>query len=251
MIESYKNVERLRYRLHVDLVEIGDLIDRNSSSRFDELINQVTSGIIAAISASIITETSFEKFKGWLLNEWLSKTCLKSNLAELFGLIISVLIYVMMCVFMYIMVKKISYRWKKRAESHKPIRQKEINYQKQFDNIACDSLLVAIEYVQILEQNKEMNDINKAFYAVECIHYIDVASRVTRDLCIYKKKYVKLNQLEGVDVYRIHIMKDALDYAINAVERSIKKIKFTDGKDKEALMTKVQEISEIIETIKL
>lgn len=249
MIESYKNFERLRYRIHSDLVDIGDALDRNSSSRFDELMNQFTSAIISALAASVITETSFDSFKEWL--EYGISILIKPNRVVTFiAWLLSIVIYIGICVLLFYFINKMHFWGKKIVDAQKPIKQKDINYQKQFDNIACDSMLVAMEYIHILSTDNEMSVASQAFYATECAHYLESAGEITADLCRYKEKYVKINRLEGIDVYRIHIMKNALIEANNELINQIDKINLSE-EDKVALESVTKRILMVVDKINI
>lgn len=249
MIESYKNFERLRYRLNSDLIEIGDAIDKNASSRFDELMNQFTSGIISAIAASIITETSFGSFKDWLKCT-ISIFINYNILVIILGWVLSIGLYIVICVCLFLFINKVHFWGKRIVDKKKPIKQKETNYQKQFDNIACDSILVAMEYIHILNTNREMSVVNQIFYVTECAHYLEKASEVTAELCQYKDKYVKINRVEGIDVYRIHLMKNALNEVNHDLKLQIEKLSIAD-EDKSALENVTNSISMNAEKINI
>lgn len=58
MIDSFKNFERLRYRLNYDLNEIRKSIDQNYNAKYEEILVQIPSAIISAMAAGVITESS-------------------------------------------------------------------------------------------------------------------------------------------------------------------------------------------------
>ena len=107
-----------------------------------------------------------------------------------------------------------------------------------------------MEYIHILNTNREMSVVNQIFYVTECAHYLEKASEVTAELCQYKDKYVKINRVEGIDVYRIHLMKNALNEVNHDLKLQIEKLSIAD-EDKSALENVTNSISMNAEKINI
>ena len=99
--------------------------------------------------------------------------------------------------------------------------------QKDFDNIACDSILVAKGYLDAFSalSNSDSNKSLKTFYFYEIMHYLDTACEKTKELVQYKSECIRTIQTaSGVDVFRVsnllNIIKEIdtfLDINFNAI----------------------------------
>ena len=216
MIDSFKNFERLRYRLNYDLNEIRKSIDQNYNAKYEEILVQIPSAIISAMAAGVITESSLNIAKENIIIS-LAKIIPNQVMCDILGwgllLLLCFSLYIIFFFCMSCALKRVT-AYKKK---HNIVEQDKLNYQKEFDNIACDSIFVAFEYQKEYEKvNSKKNNL-KTFYYFEMLHYLEKACFTTYDLCLYKGKYVKINgNPEGVELYRIYnmifLMEDLIKY---------------------------------------
>ena len=213
MINSFKNFERLRYRLSNDMREIA--LDTKGNA--DDIKGQISNTIFATIFSAFITEIAFKD------NET------GYNLGIVFLLI---LIFCSICIVSYIaynfLYNIFVTAWNKRKVNkidNSADTMKQI--QKDFDNIACDSILIAKDYIDAFSalSNDDSNKSLKTFYFYEIMHYIDTACEKTKELVQYKSECIRTMQTaSGVDIFRVsnllNIIKEIdtfLDVNFNAI----------------------------------
>lgn len=83
---------------------------------------------------------------------------------------------------------------------------KKIQIQKDFDNIACDSILMARGYRNAFKELEESpeNKTLKVFYYYEIMHYLDVACVKTKHLVENKESCIRtIDKAIGVDIFRV------------------------------------------------
>lgn len=246
LIDSFKNIERLRYRLNSDLSEIKEHINKNSDMWYEEMILQISSAIISAMAAGAITNGEFSNVKGFienLIGKLIHFDILKSILGWGITLLFFIGIYVLFFVIAKILIKRIKYVKKNNGLNE----QLKVDYQKEFDNIACDSIFVAYEYKTAYE-NPKLKDKNlKTFYFCEILHYLETACFITRDLCKHKSLFIKCGgRKEGVDLYRIYNMVDLMNEILSFLESEKGNI-LLDESFKEKLDKQIDGIREIIQ----
>lgn len=220
MIDSYKNIERLRYRLNVDLNGIKESIDKNSSVWYEEMLIQISSAIISALAAGAITTSEFSGVKSVFVC-LLKKVSNINVLNFILGWFLTILVFLSIYVLIFISFEFFIKKFKRYKKNNAVNKQSRIDYQKEFDNIACDSIFVAIEYKTEYKEsldNPSISDSLRTFYFYEIIHYLEKACITTRNLCMYKDEYIKTSKkANGVEIYRIHnmieLIKELLDFA--------------------------------------
>lgn len=200
MIDSFKNFERLRYKIGENLGEIKTIIEKNSKESARDIMIQTVSAILSAFAGSSVTMTLFslilQKMKKFLgtATKW---ECFISVLIAIVGVFI---VYAICYFFFAFAVGRFIHR-----KDGKVIPQdNSIDWQKEFDNVACDSIFVAYEYRQkYLDEAGKCQNLKIAYF-YEMIHYLEKACNVTVDLCKFKNKYIRTNGApRGVDVYRL------------------------------------------------
>ena len=170
MINSFKNFERLRYRLSNDMREIA--LDTKGNA--DDIKGQISNTIFATIFSAFITEIAFKD------NET------GYNLGIVFLLIlIFCSIYIVSYIAYNFLYNIFVTAWNKRKVNkidNSADTMKQI--QKDFDNIACDSILIAKDYIDAFSalSNDDSNKSLKTFYFYEIMHYIDTACEKTKEL---------------------------------------------------------------------
>lgn len=132
MIDSFKNFERLRYRLSNDMRELASDSKENS----DSLKGQISNTVFATIFSAFITEVALkDNGNGY-------DFCMIMKMITVF-----VIIYITSYILYGFLYNKIMKIWKARKiYSINSGMDKMIQIQKDFDNIACDSILVARGY---------------------------------------------------------------------------------------------------------
>lgn len=199
MIESFKNFERLRYRLSNDMRELAS----NEKTNSDNLKEQISNTVFATIFSAFITEIAFKN------NGTDNNFCILFKQITVF-----VIVYVVTYVIYNFFYGKILSIWEKR-KIHVINRSMDvmIQVQKDFDNIACDSILVAQSYKKAfkdLENHPESNNF-RIFYYYEIMHYLDSACEKTKELVENKKDCIRtMDEALGVDIYRVINIKDIM-----------------------------------------
>jgi len=192
MIDSFKNFERLRYRLSNDMREIA--LDTKGNA--DEIKGQISNTIFATIFSAFITEIAFKD----------NETGYNLGMIAL-QILIFCIIYIVSYIAYNFLYNVVVTAWNKRkvnkidngAETMKQI-------QKDFDNIACDSILVAKSYLDAFSalSNDASNKSLKTFYFYEIMHYLDTACEKTKELVQYKSECIRTTQTaSGVDIFRV------------------------------------------------
>lgn len=192
MIGSFKNFERLRYRLSNDMREIA--LDTKGNT--DEIKGQISNTIFATIFSAFITEIAFKD------NE------IGYNLGTVSLLIlIFCFVYIVSYITYNFLYNILVAAWNKRKVNkidNSADTMKQI--QKDFDNIACDSILVAKGYLDAFStlSNNDLNKSLKTFYFYEIMHYLDTACEKTKELVQYKSECIRTIQTaSGVDIFRV------------------------------------------------
>lgn len=198
MINSFKNFERLRYRISNDIKNL--VIDNKSSN--DNMREEISNTIFATIFSAFITEIAFSS---------------NVETVEWCGIVISILIFIIVYVVSYRVYnwahKKLELFWGiRKLQTVDKSMDAMIQIQKDFDNIACDSILVARDFkiaFEKLEKDEENGDSGedknlKAFYLFETMHYLGTACEKTKDLVQNRQKCIRtLDESEGVDIFRV------------------------------------------------
>lgn len=199
MIDSFKNFERLRYRISND---IKNLIADNKNSTND-MKEQVSNTIFATVFSALITEIAFSKDGGNF--EWCS----------VFKMIAIFVVVYIASYFLYNLLygKIVKYINKRKIHTVKQGMDVMVQIQKDFDNIACDSILLARDYkkeFEALEDNEDNHNL-KVFYYYEMMHYLDTACEKTQMLVKNKQRCIRtMNESEGVDIFRVLNIKDMM-----------------------------------------
>lgn len=246
MIDSFKNIERLRYRINSDLNEIKHSLDNKTEAEYEGILIQIPSAIMSAMVAGLITNSEMKCVKE-LFVQLLEKVLPFQIINQILGYIFLYLICVIIYFLFFTIVKNILKLYAKKAKGHRIVNQTKINFQKEFDNIACDSIFVAYEYKNEYESEKIKSVNLKTFYFLEILHYVEKACFTTRDLCMYKDEYMKIHgRLDGVDVYRVYNMVAMMQELLEYIESEYKKINI-NKKYKYQIQFSISLISKTIE----
>lgn len=198
MINSFKNFERLRYRISNDIKNL--VVDNKNSN--DNMREEISNTIFATIFSAFITEIVFGSSTETI--EW----CKIAIMIPVF-----IIIYVG-SYWLYNLAhrKLVSFLGKRKLQTVDKSMDAMIQIQKDFDNIACDSILAARDFKSAYEKQRENEEKDvieedknlKAFYLFETMHYLATACEKTKDLVKNKQKCIRtLNEAEGVDIFRV------------------------------------------------
>lgn len=199
MVNSFKNFERLRYRLSNDIRQITS--DNKETS--DNLKEQISNTVFATIFSALITEVVFrDNGTGY-------------DICKILKLVITfVLIYIISYMLYNYLYKQINQKLSERKiYSVTPDMISLIQIQKDFDNIACDSMLMAMDSKKAFQglENTPENINLKEFFYYEVMHYLDVTCDKTQDLIDNKDCCIRtINEATGVDIFRVINIKNII-----------------------------------------
>lgn len=227
---EYKNIELLRYYLTEQLVEINDKLTGNS----DELVGYFIASVVDVLIVMIF-------------NDELKILSFGNKVLVAIGLLI--LVWVVANFF-----KKIRYRKKESFVTSGKIRYSANNIQRnidKFDNIACDGILMCLDYMEMYEmlrkkqykcknQNKIKDEL-MIFYFYEVLHHLKKAKKIYDQIAqseLYRELYVKGEkkdksnkglEIERIDNYRIINFEKMSDYIIDFLKEELKNNKNLDN----------------------
>lgn len=244
MIDSYKNIERLRYRINKDIVSIYRDIKEYRSEQNLKLIDEHFAAIVSSMAALFLTQETFCPLKMQI-----SRICIlifgyqiPNYFVDTIALIIGVILLLIIAYIINICINQIK-RLKKRK---KPEGVDTIDYVKEFDNIACDSIFVSIEYRDAYYNTNDKNE--QKLFLFEIIHCLESACEITKKLCGDKNNIKNSNNVVGVDVYRIHNIKDIMCDLYEFINTEMGKI-CIDELDMYVLEKKLNEIQRNLKCI--
>ncbi|MCD7882754.1 MAG: hypothetical protein LUI87_03460 [Lachnospiraceae bacterium] len=209
---EFRNFERLRYRLSVDMENITS----NNKKTEERQKNQISNTIFATIFSALINNVAFADLS--MVSSATSATT--SNVSGTLNQIENILIQALAFCFVFILayllydhispfVPKLIGELKVKSTDKSDANMKKIK--KDFDNIACDCILVAQEYRQsyeatILSQfhSETYKQTMLQFYYFEVLHYIAKASQKIKILMNNKDQCIRTeNVADGVDLFRV------------------------------------------------
>lgn len=199
MIDSFKNFERFRYKINIDIdkkcTDIKKTIEDNHLMLLDE-----TYSIVASFVASyFFSSTAISPFKDYL------KECLNSNGNDWISIsidLIAGLLGIIVILLLSIAVYKIVLKIRKKRKICGPEGIDGTDYVKKFDNIACDSIIVSLEYLE--KYRETQNPEEKTLYFFESLHYLEQASEITDILSQDKNNIKSDTNVRGVYTFRIN-----------------------------------------------
>ncbi len=244
MINSFKNSERLRYRISNDIKELVT----DSKSNSDNMKEELSNTIFATVFSAFVTEVAFNTVSDSI--DW----CSIIKMIAIF-----ILLYIVSYgLYSFFHPRIIAFLKERKLNVVDKSMDAMIKIQKDFDNIACDSILVArnfkLEYQRLKDSENSLEDIEsnknlKVFCYFEIMHYLMTACEKTKALVKNKEKCIKtLDESEGVDTFRIinilNIMQELDDFLDNNLEI------IQDYNDQEeAIKYQHQQIKSLIQSI--
>lgn len=200
MIESFKNFERLRYRLSNDMRELASQSAENSDSTKE----QISGTVFATVFSGFITEMAFgDSSSGYNIHNIMKKIA------------IFIIVYIIAYIAYKLLNKLILVIWNiVKINSCEMGMDVMIQKQKDFDNIACDSILMAREYRDSYETIDDISENRnlRIFCYYEIMHYLDAACDKTLSILENKTECVRTSdKATGVDIFRIINLKNMMD----------------------------------------
>lgn len=185
---SHKNLELLRYYLNRDLVRIDHNIQRNSTELSGYFIASLVDMSIVVLFSDLLKD--------------------KGVLCKLLVILFLVVLFAIVSQVVNRVVRWVKTRQKESGREEYLIdaaRQKVID---DFDNIACDALLICENYMQRY-QTAEKEHI-KNFYLYEIIHHLTKSVDLFNDINGHRELYISSSNSELIDLYRVN---NYIDYA--------------------------------------
>lgn len=230
MINSFKNFERLRYRISNDL---KDLLINNKNSN-DNMRGEISNTIFATIFSAFVTEVVFNS--NLQMIKWGKMVIM---------LLLFIIIYVISYwLYNFLHLKLLSYLGKRQLQTIDKSMDVMIQIQKDFDNIACDSILAARDFKLAYTKERKNKNI-KAFYLFETMHYLTTACEKTKNLVENKEKCIRTSsEAEGVDVFRVQNIINIMQEIDKFLDENLKELDdYTDYlEDIKSQHTYIQEL---------
>lgn len=187
---GHKNIELLRFYLSKDIKRIDAKIQRNDSNMLGYFVGSLVDILIVIFFEDLLKDL-FETYDNKIQ--------------------ITIKIIVIVCLIVIFMV--ISWITKRlrdakvRREKASGKRQYYINEEKQeqiddFDNIACDGLLIYRNYMEGYKHAREKYI--KDFYLYEIIHHLSKAAIIFNNIYENQKLYISSEDDQLLDRYRVN-----------------------------------------------
>lgn len=244
MIDSYKNIERLRYRINKDLLALCADIKKNNEEQRIMFIDECFSVVASSIAGLFLTQTTFEPLKEFL--QFISTFLFEKSIPIFVISVISAVLCIIILLFVSLQINKILIAIKRWKSIKGPEGIDTTDYIKEFDNIACDSVIVSMEYKDMFFSTLDINE--KTLYYLEAVHYLETASLITEKLCADVKNIKTSKNVWGVDVYRIHNMKAVMSEVWECLYDQITNLAL-DENDINAVKTNFSEIRDRVNSI--
>ena len=244
MIDTYKNTERLRYRLNKDILNLYDEIKKENDKRSVTFIDEFFSTIASSVSGLFASQEAFIPLRDSLRN--LERKVLKYQFPEIIISAISIALCVLIFLIIYVLIYSGLKKFKNKNSVNKPEGKDYTDYIKEFDNIACDSIFVAIEYTEVFLSTVNQNE--KEMYFFEAIHYLETASILTKMLCQEKKNLKTSRNCMGVDIYRVRNINEVMRNLSKNLGENINDLNLIDY-DKTSIENKINSINNSIDYI--
>lgn len=244
MIDSYKNIERLRYRINKDILAIYADIKKNNKEQRIIFIEECFSAIVSSMIGLFLSKESFAPLKNIL------HAFLKLVFCCTIPVYISSFLALFLCIILLFLAAVGTYKIllflkkKKRESGIEGID--ETDYVKEFDNIACDSVFVSIEYKDRFSETKNLHE--KTLYYLESVHYLETASTIITKLCANPQNIKSSTNVLGVDVYRVHNMKAVMKELCEFLEKERQILALSDV-DKNEVQKHLKKINEQLNSI--
>ncbi len=244
MIDSYKNIERLRYRIKRDVENLYAEIKKSIYEQRINLVEDCFSAIVSSVVALFFSERIMPFLNDYLreIGKIIFKRMIPEAVIIIVSLLISIIVILLVANGLYFTLLSIR-RKKKNSE---PEGYNYVDYVKEFDNIACDSIFVSVEYKRTFLSTNDDNE--RAFLFFEIVHCLESAATITIKLCENPNNIKSSQNVIGVDIYRIHNLKAIMIGLYSFITNKFSEINISKS-DKPALEKQLQSIDELLQKI--
>lgn len=216
---NHKNIELLRFYIDKNLKQIEEQLKRRNE------------GIISYIIASLV-----DLFIVLFFYDELKNVKIITKLFIIVGLVV-LLVFISKTINM-VQLKRAGYRNILGKESliNPYERQKIID---EFDNIACDGLLVCLAYID--KANNEDEQCKKLFYLYEVIHHFSKSINIFREIYNGCSSYVSPRDDQLLDSFRV---KNFIEFSrmINLYLQQDCKTVFPQDKDLDRVLKNISDL---------
>lgn len=177
---GHKNIELLRFYINKDLTKI----DKKLSTSSDNFLGYFLASLVDILIV-------------FVFNDYLECVSILRRIILIIGLLV-----------LFLLVSKIVIGFMKwRTQSKKQLgKDRYLTEEIQqviddFDNIACDGLLICENYCQRYEDTAKVY--LQDFYLYEIIHHLDKALNICEEICSEQNLYASSEHDDLIDLYRI------------------------------------------------
>lgn len=193
---GHKNIELLRFYLGKDISKIDKKIQDSESNLLGYFIASLVDILIVLFFDRGLQELLTSKIKSNLLIVGIKILCIVGLL-----FVFLLVVWAVKCIRNWINIRRTISG--KKAYKVKEEQQSKID---NFDNIACDGLLICQNYIQRYREADQ--DYVKEFYLYEIIHHLDKARiifmEIYRDKILYIATKDNDYNSELIDTYRVN-----------------------------------------------
>lgn len=187
---GHKNLELFRFYVSKDIKRIDKKMEENESNILGYFLGSLIDLLIVIF---------FDQGVNELLKSKCSVTQIACKVVGIVGLLFLFL-------FISWSTKKIHlyflYRNKESGRSEYVMKEEQQITIDEFDNIACDGLLICENYIKRYNETVEQHVRN--FYLYEIIHHMDKAGAIFNDIYCHRTLYISSENDELLDSYRVN-----------------------------------------------
>lgn len=188
---GHKNLELLRFYISSDIRQLESKLDSQASMRFGYIIASLVELLLAFLFGDVL-DLYLDQIQNGMLRI-ISRICIFVVAIAAFFTIAFIGNHIRICV------------EKNRRTSGKAlyvIKEEQQKVIDNFDNIACDGLLICQNYME--EYEKTNKPYLKDFYMYEIIHHMNKALIIGNDVMINQKLFISSTNPELLDSYRVN-----------------------------------------------
>lgn len=177
---GHKNIELLRFYINKDL----NKIDKKLATSNDNFLGYFFASLVDILIV-------------FVFSDYLSCIPVQCRIALIIGLIV---LFLIISKIIITITNRLSQSKKERGED-KYLPEKIQEVIDDFDNIACDGLLICENYRQRYEETAKVY--LQDFYLYEIIHHLDKALIICDKVCAEQSLYASSEHDDLIDIYRI------------------------------------------------
>lgn len=217
MLKKFKNYELLQYKLSSTINKNFELLLAKNDSQYESIFATICS----TMASTVLTQ---------IAGEYIDKTGCKIYII-LFYLLYFIsffLIGYLVCVALF----KLISAFIKLIKSHEEVEEITLKQKNviinNFDNIACDCILIAFEFINDFNSNLNNSKNLRTYYYYETFYYLSKAINYTQLIC--DEEYIKLpNSDKGIDLFRLENIISLIDEICCFILKNKDNITITDN----------------------